>query len=244
MTLKKSKRRVRRGSSTKPLRYGILPDLHIPSHDSGATSWALAGLSQAKIDGLILLGDVVSLDAVSRFQKPPKGLTILEEELAAGRQFFVRLAAAFPHVKERLYLFGNHEARLSSYLIRNAPALVELPQVQLRHLLGLEEDWITVPYGQLVERQSVIFQHGKMFGHNTCRKNLLLGKSVVQGHSHRLSVVHHRFPLGAEIASIELGCLCQLTQSYTSVTDWVWAYGILEGGHVTVVSKVAKEVAA
>ena len=218
--------------------------MHIPEYDLEAMSWALLGLDQAKIDGLILLGDVVSLDAVSRFQKPPKGLTILEEELEGGRGFFRGLDAEFPRLKERIYLFGNHEARLSAYLMRNAPALCELPQVQLRHLLGLREDWITVPYGQLVERQGVLFQHGKLFGHNTCRRNLLLGKSVVQGHSHRLGVVHHRFPGGAEIASIELGCLCKYEQSYTAVTDWTHAYGILENGRVTVVSRVAQEVAA
>lgn len=244
MASKTHKKSVRRGSSTRPQRYGILPDLHIPEHDLAATEWALAGLESAKIDGLILLGDVVSLDAVSRFQKPPKGLTILEEELEAGREFFSEVEAQFSRLRERVYLFGNHEARLSAYLIRNAPALVELPQVQLRTLLGLAWHWQTVPYGQLIERQGVIFQHGKLFGHNTCRKNLLLGKSVVQGHSHRLSVVHHRFPHGAEIASIELGCLCRYEQNYTSVTDWTHAYGILEGGRVTVVSKVAQEVAA
>lgn len=244
MTSKRSKRHVRRGSSTRPQRYGILPDLHIPEHDAGAMWWALKSLMGARVDGLILLGDVVSLDAVSRFQKPPKGLTILEQELEAGRNFFGLLGQILPGLKERVYLFGNHEARLSSYLIRNAPALVELPQVQLRQLLDLDADWVTVPYGQLVERQGVIFQHGKLFGHNTCRKNLLLGKSVVQGHSHRLGVVHHRFPGGAEIASIELGCLCSYVQNYTSVTDWTHAYGILEGGRVTVVSRVAQEVAA
>ena len=205
---------------------GIVPDIHIPKEDPAAIRWALQSLRKAGIRKLVLLGDVVCLDSLSRFLKSLKTAAQLPDELKVGRRFFAMVDRMFDNAQITL-LLGNHEERLSKYLLKHAPALSDLPELSFPALFRVPKRWRVLKYGDFIMEQGVLLQHGKKWGRATCRGNLLLGCSSVQGHSHRVNIVHHRAANGRVITAAELGCLCQMDQGYASLVDWTQAFGIL-----------------
>lgn len=220
------------------MRTGILPDLHYPLHDEKALQWAIRTLKRAEVKKLILLGDVVTLDAVSRFSKSLRTQADFPEELEGGRRFFQRLDRVFRDVPITL-LQGNHEHRLYSYLVKNAPVLAALPELQFRKLLGIPRRWKVYTYGQYVMEQGVLVQHGRKWGHSAYRQRFLYGVSSVSGHSHRLKMMSHRLANGKEIQAVELGCLCQMDQGYATLVDWTHACGWIDRGHIVVKTRGA-----
>jgi len=211
----------------------IIPDIHIPAEDKKAVRWAVRTLKQQNPKHVILLGDVLNLDSVSRFSKSLKDQLALPIELQRARKFLHWLAEQFPSARFT-YLYGNHEARLYRYLLNHAAVLAELPELRLRHLLGIPDKWQTLDYGDYVMEQGVLLQHGKKWGRTACRQNLMFGCNSIQGHSHRVSLVQHGRPDGSVIYAAELGCLCSIKQSYTSLNDWSHACGILRKGQLTI----------
>jgi hypothetical protein len=204
-------------------------------------AWARKELENQGIHKLIFLGDLIDVKSVSRFMKSLKDSASLPAELEGARKHIAEWnewADGIPVV----YLLGNHEARLTQYLRRNAPELAELPELVTRRLLGVPDEWEVVNYGDFVKEQGVLCQHGRSFGNNTARANALkLGCSNVQGHSHRVQMVSHRFAgTGKQVVSIELGCLCNFNPVYAKLTDWSHACGWIRQGDIHVVTRGAR----
>jgi len=87
------------------------------------------------IHEVVILGDYADFYAVSRHRKDPRVQTLLLDEVESVNQGLDELDRLFPEAK-RVFLEGNHELRLESYLIEQAPALFGVTSVQ--HLFGLE----------------------------------------------------------------------------------------------------------
>lgn len=215
----------------------ILPDIHIPVDDPAAVEWALWVVREINPSKVILLGDVLDLDALSRFQKTLRRQAGLLEELDVVRDWIAEVAAEWAE-REVVYLYGNHEVRLESYLLRNAPELAELPELSLRALLRIPASWTTVPYKHAYMEQGVLVEHGVRFAHGLCQSNLnRLGMSSVCGHSHRAALAHRRMPDGRVITAVESGCLSQVSMGYAPLTDWVAAVTVIDEGQVELVRR-------
>lgn len=211
---------------------GILPDIHIPKEDKQAVQWALETMEEQNITKLVLIGDVITLDSVSRFSKSLSARAGLPEEIEQGQDFIKKLDRRFGGLPV-VYLQGNHENRLSQFLLRKAPELGELPQLMFRTLMNVPDHWEVLDYGDFTKEQGFLIQHGTAWGQNAARRNLLLGCSVVQGHSHRFKVMSHRCAGTDKIlTSCELGCLCSFDQGYAKLTDWSHACGWLKDGNL------------
>jgi hypothetical protein len=216
----------------------VIPDIHIPAHDKRAVDWAVQTLREHKPHGITLLGDVIDLEGVSRFSKTLARRASLPKEIKLGREFFTWINKQFPKSRIRLML-GNHEDRLWKYLLRSAPELAELPELQFRNLFGVPKRWEVYRYGEFVKEQGILLMHGKKWGQALLRQNImLLGCSFVQGHSHRLKVLEHRFAgTGRQVFGAELGCLCNLKQCYAALTDWRHACGLIENKRLKVFTR-------
>lgn len=223
----------------RPRKAGLLPDIHAPKEDRAALRWAVKTLKDQEITHLILLGDLISLDSVSRFRKTLKTAASLPAEIQRGRQIVMWLEKQLPGVK-KTYLAGNHEARLYNYLLRHAPELAELPELEFKRLLQVPDDWQFVEYPKYIIEQGVLVQHGRKFSRNATRARLVYGCSAAAGHSHRVSMVHHKQPDGKTIQSCEVGCLCQWDQGYASMTDWGHACGTIYRGQITIFTRGGK----
>lgn len=227
--------RLLRRSSRRSGVVGLVPDIHIPKEDPAAIHWALQLLKRRGISKLVLLGDVVCLDSLSRFLKSLTTAAGLPDELKTGRRFFAKIEKMFGDIPVTL-LLGNHEERLAKYLLKHAPALAELPELSFESLFRVPRRWRVVKYGDYIMEQGVLLQHGKKWGQATCRGNILLGCSSVQGHSHRVNVVHHRQANGRVITAAELGCLCSMDQGYARLVNWSHACGVIAGGAIHVIT--------
>jgi hypothetical protein len=97
------------------------------------------------IDEIVLLGDYADFYSVSRFCKHPKVDTLLQDEVLNVREGLDELDRLFPRAK-KVYLEGNHEARLESYLVEKAPGLFGVTECRTLFELNTRPLWTYIPF--------------------------------------------------------------------------------------------------
>jgi predicted phosphodiesterase len=210
----------------------VLGDAHCPDHDPAAVEWALRTVARLRPYKVILLGDLVDFNAISRFLKHPSKRVLFKEEIAKARDFIAMFAKRLKHCQV-VYLEGNHERRLQKYLWRNAPEFADLMEFTFAELLRVPKNWEIVADGEYYHEQDVLVFHGVKYGQSTCSYNLgRYGVSTVQGHSHRLAIKHRTLGNKKVITAAESGCLCKMVQDYVAMPDW--QHGLIEicGGFI------------
>lgn len=214
-----------------------IPDVHCPDTDSKALEWALDQVRELNPYRVILLGDLMDFHSISRFGKSPAAAMTFPYEKRAGRALIKKLDQEFRR-KEVIYILGNHEYRLAKYLWKHAPELSELGDLAITELLKVPDRWEVVPFGGAHMEQGVICMHGKKFSKNVLNSNLSeYACSSIQGHSHRLGVIHRRLPDGRVISAAECGTLQNLDVDYCVFTNWCQGIGIIENGNVRIVRR-------
>jgi len=207
----------------------VLPDLHMPYHDIRAIDTALNHGFSKGVDAIYLNGDVFDFYMISRWSRDPdrKGM---DYELELGRDFFEGLSGLGLPIYWKL---GNHEERWDSYILKNAPELRKIPEMQLPKLFHADELDITV----IKSRQRVRFGHlnvihGHEFGEsffnpvNPARGLFLKAKtSVLAGHNHQTSSHHENNLNGKPTACFSMGCLCDLEPEYRPFAYTKWNHG-------------------
>lgn len=106
----------------------IIPDCHRPYHSVRAYNLMLEIASSVSIDEIVLLGDYADFYHVSRHKKDPRVQDSIAKEIESVNQGLDELDKLFPRAK-KVYLEGNHEIRLESYLIERCPELFGLTEV-------------------------------------------------------------------------------------------------------------------
>jgi predicted phosphodiesterase len=209
----------------------VLPDLHVPYHDEEALGRALARIREERPERVVILGDLADFEAISKFSRKLKKRAVFEYEIGEVRRVIQELEKEFKQ-QNVIYICGNHESRLSKYIIRNCPELDDLPMLAFREIVQIPRRWVVYEYNlNAVCIDGVNYIHGRKFSGNVCINNIkkYLG-SVVQGHSHRASSQYMRLPNGETIGAVEAGCLCDLQPSYASDVNWSHAMAWAEGG--------------
>ena len=87
-----------------------IADVHAPHHDRKAVAAALAILREIQPDRVVLLGDFLEVESVSRHAKSRPDLTRLSEEFYAANVLLDEFQNAAPDASW-LFLEGNHENR-------------------------------------------------------------------------------------------------------------------------------------
>lgn len=218
---------------TKVARTLICGDLHIPYHDPTAVAAFLDFANDYQPHHMVVLGDVVDVEALSRFLKDPREAANPQEEFNRGREFLWNLMKITPKTQHYHFIVGNHEERLQKYLLRNASPLLQLRALSIEVQLGVEGRWNVVKYGRHLRIDDLIVLHGTSYGSNVNDKNITKygGLNIVQGHSHRLSQRYVRSVHGLHSAA-EAGCLCDLEPSYTHLPNWAQGFVTHEGGQL------------
>jgi predicted phosphodiesterase len=209
----------------------VIPDVHIPYQDKQAVELCLQRIKEERAGRIVILGDLVDFEAISRFSRKLEKRAAFEWELGLGRKWIKNLSRRFRGV-EIHFLAGNHESRLSKYVVRNCPELSGLPQLALEEILEVPKSWRMYSYNlNAVHIDGVNYIHGRKFSGNVCMSNLkkYMG-SVVQGHSHRASSQYLNLPSGKQIGAVEAGCLCDLNPAYAADVDWSHAMAWAENG--------------
>jgi len=214
----------------------ILSDLHIPYHDRRAIEIAVEAATKRRIDGVLLNGDVLDSHEISEHDKDPRALRYVEE-VRIALQFLRWLRKKFPRARI-IYKEGNHEERLSRYVLKNAPAIFGLEGLSVPDLLHCEElriDWVGDRRVIRLGRLNVIHGHEYRGGISTpvnpARGLYLKARSVVLcGHWHRTSEHHERDIRGRSEAAWSVGCLCQLAPRYCPLNNWNMGFAFIHLG--------------
>jgi len=213
----------------------ILPDIHVPFHDEETIKAVLRCIKELEPDRIIQLGDLFDFYDVSKFDKDPGRINSLQKEIDIGYELMEKVIKASP--KSRVeYMAGNHERRLTRYLMRN-PELHSLRSLKLENVTGFKDLGVRV-YG---ERETchinnrLIVTHGDAF--DGCRlsqysaysaKSTLAKKGIsgISGHSHRLGS-HYFTNMSGTKEWHEAGILSQLDPEYMTHPDWQQGFVIV-----------------
>ena len=110
-----------------------------PIHDPKALDIALQIIKDTKPDQVILNGDNLDFPQLGRFAQESTFSTTLNATLDYVHQFLAQIRANAPDTKI-VYLAGNHELRLSKYIMQYAEKLYGVRQA------GTTERVLTVPF--------------------------------------------------------------------------------------------------
>jgi UDP-2,3-diacylglucosamine pyrophosphatase LpxH len=171
---------------------------------------------------VFILGDLVDFYQLSRFDKDPKRMDHLQDDIDSARGELERIRTANP--RSEIVLFeGNHETRLRKWLWNN-PEVSSLRALSIQELLTLKQydiKWVgaletylhheySLEHGSIVRKFSGYTAKGMM------EKN---GLSGISGHTHRMGK-HYHTDLSGDYLWVENGCLCDRKPDYVKNPDW------------------------
>lgn len=200
--------------------------LHAPYHDERLFKLLLQFLQHFKPDYLFLLGDISDWYPISNFNKNPKRLNDLGNELKCTRKLLKEICKASPASKKKL-IKGNHEDRLRRYLWKhpeiaslgeeflNIPQLLKLKDYGIAYSeKGFDYHSIYIAHGHRLSKYSA-YSAKLAMDDNTC--------NLIQGHSHRggthYKTVWRRGKCKQYVAH-EAFCMCSLNPEYIDRPNW------------------------
>lgn len=211
-----------------------LGDLHVPEEDGYAWELACRCVEDIQPARVILLGDMVNFDPVSRWRNAP-------DVVAAGLQpeidrLHARLAELRSSVADDcriVYIPGNHEQRLEGWLMDH-PGLHGLHALRLPALLELDRFSIEFAEGgEVAILPSLLAKHGSRVRRASGASALaelqdeFFAVSVIHGHTHRLGAVYATTRNGL-VAGYENGCLCTLEPHYLQARpNWQRGFSVI-----------------
>jgi hypothetical protein len=220
-----------------------IPDVHAPYQHPRAMRALTKYIGDIQPDRVIQLGDFLDMLAPARWSRGQAAeyAAGVQKEAAAGHQLLAAIRAVYDGPFD--YILGNHENRLNAYVTAHAPALNGIvPQV--RDLLRLDDLGVVQREQPYLIAPGTVAIHGDKLssaqngaGQSAFKERVRHGKSIVQGHTHRLGV-------GYDTADrtrfwLECGWLGDIRKagylSFAGVANWQmgFAYLITDGAHVT-----------
>ena len=218
--------------------YIVLGCVHIPFENKRMVSSILNYVSQNKVDGVVLAGDILDMRSLSKYDigrnLPDEAATLWGEYLAA-KTFFLDIESAMSPDCERIFLYGNHEHRFIEYLKQTQNSRLGNALLSPEKALGLEEKGWTVlnnwqeDYVRLGKNLQVI--HGMSLSKNAAADHLSksVGTDFIFFHTHRFQ----SYSNGLNTA-YNLGFLGDKNSNGFSYVNrltrdsWVHGFGIVE----------------
>jgi predicted MPP superfamily phosphohydrolase len=166
----------------------FIPDCHIPYHDAYAFDLMMTAGKAFKPDHVIICGDFADFYAVSSHDKNPERASQLEDEVHQVIEKLQEVKAL--GAKNNVFVSGNHEDRLTRYLMKKSPELYKT--ITVPKVLALKENGFHyVPYKSDYKIGKLYVTHdtGKA-GVNAHKQALdAYHTNIVIGHTHRMGYV-------------------------------------------------------
>lgn len=225
----------KKGKFRKAVVYG---DRHGISADPAAEQVLYAIIEDLEPDVIVNVGDDVDCYTISSFDRDPKRIHTLQDEIENTQAHFHKVAQIAP-TADKYWLEGNHEDRLRRLVWRLPGASQELAKLKVvqealtwEKLVGTKDVGFTfVPATKQTKTviiPNLVIKHGtKLASYSAFTAKLeqwSYGKSGLSGHTHRLGKFYHRDLNGSHVWC-ETGCLCKLND-----VDWApdpdWQQGL------------------
>jgi len=190
---------------------------------------------------IVNIGDDVDCYTISSFDKDPRRLHSLQDEINNTRAHLHKVSQLAPEAN-KYWLEGNHEDRFRRLIWRLPGAAVQLAALDVFQqamtwpsLVRTEEigwDFITTSAQSKKDiLPKLIVKHGTQLARYSGGTAQLewkkYGKSGLSGHSHRLGSFFHRDHNGNHVWQ-ETGCLCKLDAEYETDPDWQQGLVVVE----------------
>lgn len=112
-------------------------DFQFPFEDGDVFSAFLTFLASERPEKIILTGDILDLTAASAFDRDPRLGMSIQNELQHAHERLAEIRAAAGKNAKIVFIYGNHEARMSKWLARKAPDLVGITDASGTEMLSL-----------------------------------------------------------------------------------------------------------
>lgn len=196
----------------KPVKKGktqlvaVLSDQHVPFHDEALHEHVLSWLQDTQPARIVLLGDLLDMDQMSRHPWDARFHSTLQQTIDAGHRYVSDLRTTCPEAQID-YLLGNHEDRARQRIIERLREMYgvrratdERSALSLEWLLALDELGVVMHtdesqhyhHSQLRIAPGLVARHGqatrKGGGSSALAEMERATHGVVMGHCHRLAI--------------------------------------------------------
>ena len=211
----------------------VLADAHVPFSDNNFVKKAIDIGKFFKPDIIVFLGDIIDCVSISRFVKRMDERDF-SNEIKATRKFLEYVCYNTFRGCDFYYLEGNHEQRISNFLLTHADALATLEELSLPSLLHFKELGIKfLPSDKILQIGKLTYTHGHLLK-GTCsqypsRSLYLAAKTnAIMGHAHRAGAYTCRSITGEIFKTFSVGCMSVLSPSYSAFNDFTAGCAIVE----------------
>ena len=222
---------------TKVSRKWIVSDLQVPYHDKRAVAAVAQCIADHKTndDIVLTIGDEMDFQTISRWSEG----TPMEYERSIGKDRDATVQV-LRDLQVQHMIRSNHTDRLFTKVMRKAPGLLGLPELELEIFLRLPELGITFhPDGWSGVAPGWVALHGDESGVSQTAGQTAqglakkTGMSVVCGHTHRLGLHPYSTSVGGSLTrtlwGFEVGNLMDLKKAkYTKgIANWQQGFGVI-----------------
>jgi predicted phosphodiesterase len=237
------KRKVRPAQKASEL-VCFLSDQHVPFHDKHLHEATVAWLTDHQPDRILLLGDLLDFDQVSRYARNDLHTATMQDTLDQGYEVLRDYRAAAPDA-DIVCLAGNHEERLRAAIGKQLAAITNLKRP------GDDDGLLSVPFLLRFDELGIKFVGSDVGGYehaaikvtpelqaihgwiakkgsgSSARATLdHMRVSTICGHTHRASSVFSTsWSIDNEprtLVALETGCMCEIRDglSHAPRPDW------------------------
>lgn len=215
-------------------RWAFLSDIHFPYEDSRAWALTCGLLPHLDLTGVILGGDIVDFEPISKFVEHPQRKLDLKPQLLDARKQLLRFRKVVGD-KPVIYLQGNHEYRMERYIYQRAPELAGIDALTVPELIKLNKDDLDI---QWKDRTVVLtlghlhVSHGdqiKAGGLSPARSIYQkVGCNMLVGHHHKFDRYMHRLYGSSLHGTWVNGTLASLNPDWTFFPQWHSGFTVVE----------------
>jgi predicted phosphodiesterase len=209
----------------------IISDLHVPYHDEKALKAAIKYGKEKKANTIYINGDLIDFYHLSRFEKDPRVRNVAHE-IKLAKQVLKYIRSEFPRALI-VYYMGNHDHRFNKYMLNKAPELLDIPEFDLYHMLGLQElNIILVDNNRGAKAGKLNIRHGHEFygsgGVFPGRKYYLAAKdNILVSHVHKTTNYITPDITKQVHGGFSIGCLSDLDPDYNPNNEYNHGFAYL-----------------
>jgi len=213
----------------------LLPDIHHPHYEERTMDAVNRFIFDYDPDELIYMGDQMSLDCISFWNKRKPLLKEGQRLMTDYNMFDKEVLQVHENITRedirRTFLIGNHEYRANTY-VEEHPELEDFIDV-VRHLDLAERGYKIIPFNHVHKVGKLYVMHGRYYNIYHSRKTVdEFEGNVVYAHVHSPQMFTKISPVDSKgyHQATSLPCLCNIEPDYkkNAPNHWVNGFGIVE----------------
>lgn len=222
----------------------LVPDIQWPYHDQLMLDKLIKVAKEIQPDAIVQIGDGIDFDTISQWSvgTAKAYAPTLQKHIDGYRKGFLEAMATVAPKAKKIWLEGNHDSRLRSFVAKYAPALSVLDALSMDSLFDLKSSGWTYEKGPVRIGTNVYAIHGHESGGYAATlsawdtkfsKRYGSDKSFVFGHTHQPGILSRAFGYSGKVSprfTLNVGSIMDSVQA-TYVKDgsvsWTQSFGLL-----------------